>query len=579
MRDLRRFASHFRPYRLSLLAGTLCTLVAFSVHQVIPVIVGLAVDDLASGVTSRKVAGYALAVLGVSCVSSFFWFFQVRILLGISRHVEYDIRQSLYAHLQRMPLSFFHANKIGDLMARMTNDLAAVRLLAGNGLMSALVTALAFLVILPLMFRLNASLTGFIFLTLTVASLVLRYVGRRVHRLFADNQHLFGQMMARAQENLTGVGVVRAYAQEEAEAAAFNRLSRRYAEHSLKLVRTSGLLRPSINFLGGLCLVIILWYGGTLTARGRITAGEFIQFNLYLMRLLWPLVNMGSIANLYQRGTASLKRIENLFAVEPAIADLPGARRQPPVRGRVEFRHLTVTHEGRAEPALSDINLCVEAGQCVAFVGRVGSGKSTLMNLIPRLAEAPPGTVLIDGVCVRDYPLGQLRASIGYVQQESFLFGESLAANIAFGSEQAGREEVEWAAEVAGLTEDVRGFPDGLDTPVGERGVTLSGGQRQRVSIARAVLRRPRILILDDAFSAVDAYTEEAILARLRVVMRGRTSLIVSHRVSAVRDADLICVLDAGRIVERGTHGELLAAGGAYRELYRRQLLETSLSG
>ena len=616
MEEIRKFSRYFLPYKGRIILGIVFILFGMLFGLLVPYLVGQAIDDMSAQMTWEKIVYYPLVILGANLVGGIFLFWQRRLLINSSRDIEYDMRRDYYAALVNQPQEFFQNHRVGDLMARATNDLAAVRQIVGPMILYSFQAIFALLVVLPILLSISVRLTLLLFLTMPLVSLTVKFLGERIHVRFEKIQEFFSGITATAQENLSGVRVVRAYAQEDAEIEKFQVLNREYAEKNLALVKYAAAMRPLLFFFIGLGFVIIVAVGVPMAVRGEITAGDFTAFILYLQRMIWYLIALGYVVNLYQRGTASLKRINEIQETVPTIGDEPSVEVQPSIKGAVEFRNLTFGYNGK--PVLKDVDLKIEPGKTVAFVGKTGSGKSTLVSLIPRLMDAPENTIFVDGISVRRYPLEQLRKSIGFVPQETFLFSDTLAENIAFGVESresrverqkmeggiqksdVGRQdgangssfptpdsrfeddprfdEIKRAAEIAGLANDIESFPYKYEQLVGERGITLSGGQKQRTAIARAVIRDPRILILDDSLSAVDTYTEETILHNLRDVRENRTTLIVSHRVSTIRDADLICVLEDGRIIERGTHQELVNLNGEYADLYRRQLLEEELA-
>jgi ATP-binding cassette, subfamily B, multidrug efflux pump len=571
--------SYFRRYKGLLILGTLCELISVVFGLFIPHFIGRAIDSLEqSGVTSQNIRQAALTILGATFVSGVFFFFQQRTMAHFARYIEHDLRLDFYAHLQKLPLEFFQSQRIGDLMSRTTSDLGVVRQLVRQGITHVERSLFRMLVVLPFMLAISIKLTLILIATMPIVSLVVKYFGRRIGARFEEIQTFFAEINARAQVNLTAVRVVRAYGQEQNEIAEFGRLNREYVASNLGLVRLAAVFRPLLALLIGTGFVVILWVGGREIVLGRMTLGDFVAFSLYFQQLIWPIQAIGYVTNIFQQGAVSIKRMHQVMLAQPVITDPPNVQTLPEIEGRIEFRDLTFRYAPDGPAVLKEINLLIEPGKVIGFTGRTGSGKSTLMNLVPRLLDAEPGMVLIDGRPIQELSLRQLRSSIGYVPQETLLFSETLAENIAFGLPHAADDEIKWAAEVAGLTEDIDDFPQGYQTVVGERGVMLSGGQKQRTALARAVIRRPKILILDDALSAVDTYTEDKVLAQLRSVMRERTTLVVSHRISTIKDADLICVLENGRIVMQGTHDELLRTDGEYSQLFERQRLQEELA-
>jgi ATP-binding cassette, subfamily B, multidrug efflux pump len=577
-KSLRPLLPYLKKYRGSYIAGTLCVFLNNGIWILFPQIIRRAIDDLHLGVTRQKLLTFALLLLAVVCAKAIFQFLTRWIVIGVSREIEYDLRNDLFRHLESLSYSFYQRTRTGDIMARATNDLNAVRNLLGPAIMYSANTIVFTAGALVFMLLISPKLTIYAFLPLPVVSIIIQYFGHRIHERFEKIQEMFSEISARAQENFSGARVIRAYVQEEAEIAGFEGSNREYIGRSLKLVRLMGMLWPTLELMLGIAIVVVLWLGGREVLLGRLEIGDFVAFNLYMVQLTWPVIALGWVINIFQRGTASMGRINEILKEKSEITDTveSSGLRPSGLQGEIEFRNLNFAYNGTS--VLHEVNLRIPAGTSLAIVGPTGSGKTTLMNLIPRIYDAVPGSVLIDGRPIREYPLEFLRRNIGFVPQETFLFSDSIRENIAFGVDNASDADVRMAAQAASIADDIEGFPERYQTLVGERGITLSGGQKQRTAIARALIRDPRILILDDALSSVDTQTEDKILNHLREMMQGRTTIFISHRVSTVRNADMIAVLHGGRIVELGTHDELLSKDGYYTDLYNKQLLEEELA-
>jgi len=583
MKSLSRLLPYLAKYKTTLFLGLLTVIVSNLFSVASPWFIGKAIDELKVGLETKSLQHtdlllYAGLIVGCALVAGIMLFFTRQTIIVVSRKIEYDLRNDFLSHVQKLPYSYFQNTPTGDLMALATNDISAVRNVLGPGIMYPSDTLMTLTMSLTLMFIKDWQLTLLALIPMPFVSIAVYRLGKLIHEKFNERQEQYAVLTTKAQENLSGARVVKAYVREEYEIAQFRKESWDYFKKNLVLAKAQSVMWPLMFILVGLSLLITIYVGGLKVINGEMTIGTLTAFFTYLSMLIWPMIAFGWVTNMWQQGGASMLRLAKIFDAVPEIRDTEKTDQSiTSIKGAIEFKKMSFTHKDAQSATLKNITLQIPQGKILAIVGYTGSGKSTLVNLIPRLYDVTEGELLIDGIDIRKIPLEVLRKNVGYVPQETFLFSESIAENIRYGDDNANRELIYEAAEISQISKDVSDFPQRFDTILGERGITLSGGQKQRTSIARAILRKPKILILDDALSSVDTHTEAEILERLRNVMKERTSIIISHRISTVQHADNIIVLDKGAIVEQGTHDELIAFDGIYAGLYEKQQLEKEL--
>lgn len=578
MKNLLTLKKYFIKYKTKLFWGMLFILISNAGTVYLPILLKDSINELQKNTTSNKLLEYALLIVGTSIIAGVFRYLIRQTIIVVSRKIEYDLRGDFWKHIQKLPLRYFQNNSTGNIMSHATNDINAVRAFIGPAVMYSIDTSIRLIIVVSIMLSLSFKLTIYALIPLPILSYGVYRVGKLIHEKYTKIQENFSQLTSRAQENFSGIRVIKSYIREANEIKRWNELSQEYLRKNMNLVRIQSIIMPILTLITGISIIVVIWVGGGMVISKQMNLGEIAAFIMYLSILIWPVIAFGWVMNIIQQGEASMKRLNKIFNEPYEIQDSTSTDYlTKELTGKIEFKNVSFKYSDTLPDVLKEINLQIPIGSTLAIIGHTGSGKTTLINLIPRLYDVTSGELLIDGKNVKEIPLDVLRTNIAVVQQESFLFSDSVYGNISYGLQSIDKKRVEEVSRIANFDKDVESFPNGYETVVGERGITFSGGQKQRASLARALAIDPKILILDDSFSAVDTHTEEAILKNLRQFMKNRTSIIISHRISTVKEADNIIVLAEGKIAEQGTHNELVLQGGIYADLHYKQLLEKEL--